>query len=36
MLDVQLELYTNNFEGTKLERNYILEYENKNGWMPLI
>jgi hypothetical protein len=26
-----LELHTNNFEGTKLKRNYIWEYATKKG-----
>jgi hypothetical protein len=28
---VLLELYTNNFGGTKLKRNYIWGYANKKG-----
>jgi hypothetical protein len=33
---VQLELYTNNFGGTKLKTNYIWGYANKKGWIPLV
>jgi hypothetical protein len=33
---VYIKLYTNNFGGTKLKRNYIWGYANEKGWIPLL
>jgi hypothetical protein len=33
---IELELYTNDFEGYKLEISYIWGYANRKGSIPLI